>query len=153
MTRINVVEPHMLTNKHAMAEYKEITRPFNKAMKHAIAGKLPTDIKIPNSYCMGTGHESFFFDKLLYIQLRHQQLFNHLLALGYDVERTKCDAIQKEMNIARHSYPAWFNMWHSEQQDRYLNMARLIIRSEYTTDKVEVVRAITEAEINFKDYL
>lgn len=89
MTRINVVPVDELTNEHAFGEYKELLRPFNKvknalrkypnkyAFYKAYAKKLPTD------YTMGTGHETFFFDKLMYIAERYQQLCEWRKARGY----------------------------------------------------------------------
>ena len=67
MTRINIVPVATLTNSHLLAEYKEITRPFNKVLarieKHGLNNALK-GVNIPDRYVLGTGHESFFFDKL-----------------------------------------------------------------------------------------
>lgn len=89
MTRVNVVPVDELTNAHAFGEYKEILRPISK-VKNALA-KYPNKYafykayanKIPAEYTMGKGHESFFFNKLLYIAERYQQLCEWRKARGY----------------------------------------------------------------------
>jgi deoxyribonuclease (pyrimidine dimer) len=89
MTRINLVPVDELTNSHAFGEYKEILRPISK-VKNALA-KYPNKWafykaygkKIPAEYIMGTGHETFFFDKLMYIAERYQQLCSWRKARGY----------------------------------------------------------------------
>lgn len=72
MTRVNTLHVHLLTNNQLLAEYREIPRIINKVSK----GKLYS--KIPDSYRMNTGHESFFGDKLAYIHFRHQDILNEL---------------------------------------------------------------------------
>lgn len=89
MTRVNVVPVEELTNAHAFGEYKEILRPISK-VKNALA-KYPNKYafykaygkKLPAAYTMGTGHETFFFDKLTYIAERYQQLCEWRKARGY----------------------------------------------------------------------
>lgn len=99
MTRVNVVPVDELTNEHAFGEYKEILRPINKVKKalakypnkgafyKAYAGKIPSD------YTMGTGHESFFFDKLMYIAQRYQQLCAWREARGYKYTKLSTEEI------------------------------------------------------------
>ena len=89
MTRINVVGVEELSKEHAFGEYKEILRPFNK-VKKALA-KYPNkwmfyknyQSKMPSDYTMGTGHETFFFDKLMYIAKRYQELCKWRQERGY----------------------------------------------------------------------
>jgi hypothetical protein len=89
MTRVNVVPVDELTNSHAFGEYKEILRPVSK-VRNALA-KYPNKWafykayanKIPVDYTMGKGHESFFFDKLMYIAERYQQLCEWRKVRGY----------------------------------------------------------------------
>jgi deoxyribonuclease (pyrimidine dimer) len=89
MTRVNVVPVEELTNAHAFGEYKEILRPISK-VKNALV-KYPNKYafykayskKLPAEYTMGTGHETFFFDKLIYIAERYQQLCEWRKARGY----------------------------------------------------------------------
>ncbi len=71
MTRINLVEPSELSDNHLMAEYFELPRVFLLVHKHDIKGRSPEDLKIPDTYRVGTGHVAFFYDKLLWLSVRH----------------------------------------------------------------------------------
>lgn len=55
MTRINCVPVEELTDKHLLAEYRELPRIFNLARAVEDA---------PTEYVLGTGHMKFFYDKL-----------------------------------------------------------------------------------------
>lgn len=78
MTRINVVEPSELGNKHLMGEIHEITRVYGlvrKAQDRKINKYNFRDkIKQPNEYTLGTGHVYFFYDKLAFITDRYYAL-------------------------------------------------------------------------------
>jgi len=86
MTRINVVQPSELTNKHLVAEVHEITRIFGLARKaqYEIHKK-----KIPNEYTLGTGHCLFFIDKLKYITERYNSLCTEMTTRGYVCNRVE----------------------------------------------------------------
>lgn len=89
MTRVNVVPVDELTKEHAFGEYKEVLRVFG-GTKRALA-KYPNRIafykayrdKIPADYTMGTGHVLHFYDKLMYIAERYQQLCEWRKVRGY----------------------------------------------------------------------
>lgn len=83
MTRINVVPVEELHVKHLVAEYREITRPFGKVRARQNKGQSPSVVKIPAAYTLGTGHETFFFNKLGYLLQRYQQLVVEMQARGY----------------------------------------------------------------------
>lgn len=72
MTRINTMYTFLLTNNQLLAEYRELPRVINKVSKAKFYKNIPLD------YRMGTGHESFFGDKLLYLHKRHQQILDEL---------------------------------------------------------------------------
>ena len=67
MTRINLVDPYVLTNKQLRAEYRELPRIPNKVRKwyHGYSWT-------PSSFRMGSGHECFFSDKLFFLLKRHR---------------------------------------------------------------------------------
>ena len=61
MTRINAgIPPAELTNKHLIAEHREIKRIPNCIAK----GKYKME-GIPDKFKLGTGHVKFFYNKLL----------------------------------------------------------------------------------------
>lgn len=89
MTRINLVPVEELTQAHSFGEYKEILRVFGGTKK--ALQKYPNKWsfykaygdKIPTEYTMGTGHVLFFYDKLMFIAERYQQLCQWRKVRGY----------------------------------------------------------------------
>ena len=88
MTRINVVPVQTLSDKHLLAEYKEITRPFNKVIKRVYNNTMG-NVTIPDNYVLGKGHETFFFNKLKWLHDRYDQLFVELKARGFNIDGAK----------------------------------------------------------------
>ena len=63
MTRINShINPKNLSDEHLLAEHREIKRVPKMLYKSIKKGSVP---KIPNKFCLGTGHVTFFYDKIL----------------------------------------------------------------------------------------
>jgi deoxyribonuclease (pyrimidine dimer) len=82
MTRINLIHPHELCDKHLMAEYRELIRipnaVFSERMKTRYADA-------PKKYTLGTGHVKFFVDKLRWLHERHDSLFCELCYRDFNV--------------------------------------------------------------------
>ena len=131
MTRINIIEPSHLTDKHLVAEYKEITRPFNKMItriaKYGEAKALDNTIISP-VYILGTGHESFFFDKLKWLMDRYQELFYEMNRREFNVNKDKFFSIYNDL-CDKLEGTAYWNWYYPSQDEMYLNMARLCKRS------------------------
>lgn len=127
MTRINVVPVECLTDKHCLAEYKEITRPFNKVIKRINNGTTD-DVTISAKYLLGTGHETFFFDKLYWLYFRYHELRDELIKRGININVKKFDTIACKFynTLSDHK---WWNFYNPTPEDMYLNMARLAKRS------------------------
>lgn len=82
MTRINIgVPPKQLTNKHLMAEHRELKRIPNVVAK----GKYNIN-RVPKEFTLGTGHVSFFYDKLLYLKERYIELYEECRFRGFNVQ-------------------------------------------------------------------
>ena len=126
MTRINVVPVEILTDKHLLAEYKEITRPFNKAYKRLQDNNL--NYNKPDNYVLGTGHESFFFDKLLYLHNRYDQLKVELCARKFNINLDLYHEISDKFTLWFEDSILW-NDYIPQPNDIYLNMTRLVRRS------------------------
>ena len=81
MTRINCgIPPAELSNKHLLAEHREIKRipnAINKG-KFNLTGQPPT-------FKLGTGHVKFFYDKLLYLKNRYESLYAECQHRGFQV--------------------------------------------------------------------
>ncbi|WPK18563.1 endonuclease [Salmonella phage SD-2_S15] len=100
MTRINLVHVKELADQHLMAEYRELPRVFGAVQKHVQARKRVRDFKINSTYLLGSGHVTFFYDKLLYLQKRHIDIVNECLRRGMKIQNTEVNDIS--------SFPAEF---------------------------------------------
>lgn len=126
MTRINVVEPSELTNKHLMGELHEITRVYGlvrkvqdrKINKYNFKDK----IKQPSEYTLGTGHVYFFYDKLEFITQRYY-------ALNEEAKRRnfKVNPIDKQSLVAG-IQDWWFNDYQPTQKAVEINRQRIMER-------------------------
>lgn len=82
MTRINVVPVTELSDRHLVAEYRELPRLYKLSKAWADRG---ANKPIPAEYTLGKGHVTFFFDKLAYIWRRHWQLCHEMNDRGFTV--------------------------------------------------------------------
>lgn len=95
MTRINCgINPSDLTDKHLIAEHREIKRIPNLISK----GKYNKN-KIPERFTLGTGHVRFFYDKLGYLLKRYRQLYKECKARGFNIQNYESawNSIPKEL--------------------------------------------------------
>jgi deoxyribonuclease (pyrimidine dimer) len=82
MTRINVGYPvSNLTNKHLIAEHREIKRIPNVVSK----GRYRLDTA-PKEFKLGIGHVSFFYTRLGYLKKRYIELYNECKRRGFNVQ-------------------------------------------------------------------
>jgi hypothetical protein len=123
MTRINVVAPSTLENKHLMGEIHEITRVFGlvrKAQARCINRySIKEKLKQPAEYTLGTGHVKFFYDKLGYVTDRYYLLCEEATSRGYKVN--PIDRTQLTEGI----YPWWFGDYVPTEAAKKINQARL----------------------------
>lgn len=71
MTRINLIDPVELMDQHLTAEHLEIGYLIG-SLRRSLSSKTP--IQIPPEFTLGKGHVKFFYNKVQYLQNRHQQL-------------------------------------------------------------------------------
>lgn len=82
MTRINCdISPSELTNKHLLAEHREIKR-----IPNTISSGKAVIKDIPETFRLGTGHVKFFYDKLLYLKKRYMELYDECIKRKFKVE-------------------------------------------------------------------
>lgn len=74
MTRINLVDPSELMDQHLIREYGELPRIFGNVMRAVESGKSPRHFKIPSKFVLGTGHMTFFYNKLLFLEKRYDAI-------------------------------------------------------------------------------
>lgn len=83
MTRINLIPPSELTNKHLLAEYRELPRVFHLAKGWYRAGR--TGDSLPKAYTLGKGHVRFFYDKLIFLVIRQINIVKEAKRRGFSV--------------------------------------------------------------------
>lgn len=95
MTRINVgIPPKELTNKHLIAEHRELKRIPNVVARGRYNLK-----SIPPQFTLGKGHVSFFYDKLGYLKERYVDLYNECISRGFNVQNyvVSWDGVPQEL--------------------------------------------------------
>lgn len=85
MTRINLVSPKELTDQHLMREYQELPRIVGLVRKAIHKGRKPSDFKIASDYILGSGHVTFFYNKLEFLRKRQLSLIAELLVREYKI--------------------------------------------------------------------
>jgi deoxyribonuclease (pyrimidine dimer) len=113
MTRINVgILPAELTDKHLIAEHREIKRIPNCVAKgkYSMTGK-------PKEFKLGAGHVKFFYDKLSYLLKRYKELYAECLKRGFNVQNYvgAWDNVPKEL----------LNDYSPTEQDRIIVQQRI----------------------------
>jgi deoxyribonuclease (pyrimidine dimer) len=102
MTRINLVDPDVLTKVHLVAEYKELTQ-FLHLVRKRIDNNHPMD-DLPKEYCLNGGHCKFFYDKGEYLYDRYKSLYREMnrrnLNVNKEKYRTNLDRIKNSYNKA-----------------------------------------------------
>ena len=84
MTRINVVPVTELTDKHLVAEYREIMRLPKNLNKSLNRKNKPFSMdEIPDNYTMGKGHVKFFYNKFLFLENRFKALLKEMHNRGF----------------------------------------------------------------------
>lgn len=99
MTRINLVHPSELSDKHLIAEKHEIVRVFGLARKNQYQMHKK---KQPAEYTLGMGHCMFFYDKLQFISDRYDSLCDEMRSRNFT-----CNRIPKEdlhAGIGKHMF-------------------------------------------------
>lgn len=81
MTRINVgIKPKTLTDRHLMAEHREIKR-----IPNTITSGRAKIVDIPQQFTLGKGHVKFFYNKLGYLKKRYEELYEECKNRGFNV--------------------------------------------------------------------
>lgn len=104
MTRVNLVAPEELADQHLFAEFRElkmVPKSLARSLRalhkggDAIPGIWARErrmikllAKIPEAYCLGAGHVSFFYDKGAFLQDRYDRLRHELRHRGVQFNET-----------------------------------------------------------------
>lgn len=103
MTRINAaIKPESLCDQHLRAEYRELGRVSTQLERALAAGRR---LRIPSSFTLGEGHQTFFVDKGLYLERR----FDHIVReMSRRNMRTTYTSLRIDPWIKK---PDYFNEW------------------------------------------
>lgn len=124
MTRINLMHPTVLTRRHLVAEYKEITQILHP-LSRAIANGTVLD-NIPANYTLNGGHVRFWYDKGLWIENRITLLKDEMCRRGVNVDldlfATRIVRIRSTLS------PTLMNDWQHTKKDMMVNAERVMQR-------------------------
>jgi deoxyribonuclease (pyrimidine dimer) len=87
MTRINLVYVKDLADQHLFAEWREIKMIAPAARRSLSSAQTTVQIygKIGIQYTLNTGHVTFFYNKLSFLENRFAELTDELLQRGFDI--------------------------------------------------------------------
>lgn len=128
MTRINCIPVEELTNKHLLAEYRELPRVF-KLARPPRKGE-----KFPDEYTMGAGHVKFFYDKLGYLQRRQWDIINEGNRRGFLLRYTEAPKLTPEQLSS-----GLCNDWKPTTQAMRINRARINQRLKESSNEANVI--------------
>lgn len=117
MTRINLVSPSTLCDQHLLAEFRELPRIPNALLRKSVEDLC--DLNIPSEYCLGTGHVTFFYNKLMFLTLRYTDLYKECLFRGFNVIGI-IPPVPKEG-----VYRLFYDEWQPSPSDIELNIQRI----------------------------
>lgn len=121
LTRINCVPVEELTNKHLVAEYRELPRLFVLIKKAFDRGELPGS-NAPQKYTLGKGHVRFFYDKIPFLLSRQRELISVMIERGYSPRFTNTDEL---LLIVADLPDTWFKEWTPSEEDKTINRNRI----------------------------
>lgn len=120
MTRINSAIPvRNLTDEHLLAEHREIHRMFYYYRKAKYSGAFN---RIPQKFCLGAGHVTFFLDKFKFLQKRYEEIYGECLKRRLSVLRT--DYMSWYYNVEKEH----FNDYTPTEEERKLLTERILER-------------------------
>lgn len=79
MTRVNLIDPKILTDQHLNAERVELTMAFSSARRslHSRNG-----LRVGDKFTLNSGHVIFFHNKIGYLKDRFFKLSNEMISRG-----------------------------------------------------------------------
>jgi len=115
MTRIDLVPVEELSDQHLLSNHREIKRIPNMILK----GKYNLN-NIPKKFTLGKGHVKFFYNKLLWLQGRYNELYTECLYRHFKVTNFSQTFVELQ-----ETKPELFCFWQSSEDDIELSRARI----------------------------
>lgn len=125
MTRINIIDPALLSDQHLMAEYREIFM-VPSSLRRSLRTRDVDDILagIPRRYTLNKGHVLFFYNKIAYLAGRYEELKAHLASRGFNLDPARAD-------FPLHDIPECFTKgWEPTEEERHAAEAIIFKRLE-----------------------
>lgn len=117
MTRINCVPVGELSDKHLLAEYRELPRVFKLARECPGA---------PTEYTLGPGHVKFFYNKLNFLYERQWKIVEECKRRGFRVVH---DNPNEFIQMHGHKTHLW-NNWTPTAKAMEINRQRIKERTK-----------------------
>ena len=132
MTRINIIPPRYLANRHLVAEFTELPR-LAPYLQKTLQQKSPAVIKkeIAPHYILGKGHVYFWYDKIPFLQKRYELLAKEMTRRGMAVNKESYDKNQKRFSVLmKHKDISkdFFVGYRPSKQEVKVNAARIATR-------------------------
>lgn len=137
MTRINCIDAYHLTNKHLLAEYRELPRIFKSILDNLVQDKDVKRIE-EDDYRLGEGHMTFFNNKLNFLVKRYDRIIAILKVRKFNLSDSYNSYVKKmikELEEDRRTHNL-FKDWKPSLRDEAININRLIERSPEVGDKI-----------------
>ena len=143
--RINVIPVHMLADIHLRAEYREILMAphfyrVSKGSKKGIQRHL-----IPNRYTLNKGHAMLWYNKMGYIQRRHEELEEEMNERGFKTRE------EYSLNF-RDISEAEMNDYEPDVNDMAINISRILERISIKKTGFYKMRGSNPTYEEWKDY-
>lgn len=122
MTRINVIPPKDLHNRHLVAEYKEFTQFLHIIRKREQFNDLP------EAYTLNGGHCKFFFDKGKYMIDRFQSIAEEMVSRGIRLDVEKFEERAKVLKDTYQGKPNIMNDYIPTEEAIAINKERIALR-------------------------
>ena len=132
MTRINIIPPRYLANRHLVAEFTELPR-LAPYLQKTLQQKSPAVIKkeIAPHYILGKGHVYFWYDKIPFLQKRYESLAKEMTRRGMVVNKESYDKNQKRFLLLvrrKELRKDFFVPYRPNMTDININAARIATR-------------------------
>jgi hypothetical protein len=124
MTRINLIEPSELCTKHLVAEFHELPRILSLSFKCCDEHCERLNM-FPNSFCLGTGHQLFFYKKIKWLQNRYNKLYVELKNRNCNINEDKFNSIMSVFKMSQYAYPKLYNDWKPVEKDIAISKERI----------------------------
>jgi deoxyribonuclease (pyrimidine dimer) len=126
MTRINLVRPEDLADQHLFAEWREIKMIVPAAKRSFRSAKDVATLyeKISPHYTLNTGHVTFFYDKLQFLNLRFRDLTAEVLQRGFNI--SPFEFMTDDYFFVFHNLPQ--SVWVPTKKDIQVNIDRIAQR-------------------------